>query len=300
MTRHWCTYSDSAYLPRLKALYASMVRHCGDFRLHVLAWDDKVMDWASDVNEHGPLSMSIGEFVREYPEFAADRLPGAARSRVEHMWTCGPGFILDLMEETGSPVTYIDADCFFHSSPEPMFDEIGDAPAGIVPHNFQPQSAGLPGPSMETHWPFGLYNVGIVHIADKRIAEDWAERCRQWCYERLDLDNSTTPPMPIFTDGILRYGDQAYLTDWPQRFGARVLHPSTNVGPWSVHTMALRRAHDGAIFFGGRRLISYHYSGYRELPDGHTVMSRPEYMLTREQIDILYGPYNLALEEAKR
>jgi hypothetical protein len=45
--------------------------------------------------------------------------------------------------------------------------------------------------------------------------------------------------------------------------------------------------------------VSYHYSGYRELPDGHTVMTRPEYRVTRRQEEIVYAPYVRALRETR-
>src|SRR5678815_4813632 len=99
MTRHWATYADSAYLPRLKALYASMQRHCGDFVLHVLGWDGRV---TSDLLM-GELNVScrhIGGFLERHPDLKIESLPGPPRTRVEHMWTCGPQWIADVMEKT--------------------------------------------------------------------------------------------------------------------------------------------------------------------------------------------------------
>ncbi len=290
MTRHFATYADSNYLGRLKALYASMQRHCGDFVLHVLAWDGGVERWATEQEmlTGNVRAVFIDNLIFTYPNLALEALPGPTRTRVEHMWTVGPAFIADVMRDTGQPVTYVDADVMFHSSPEPLFADVGSASAGIVPHNFQPIALGLPGPAMETHYPFGLYNVGVVHVANPELAQTWSAQCIAWCYDKVDK----TPA------GYFEYGDQRYLDPWPANWGARVLHPSTNVGPWSVHTMELD-VRAGVIHFGGRPLISYHYSGYRELPENHTVLTRPEYGLTREQEDILYTPYIAALEAAR-
>ena len=287
MTGHFATYSDAAYLPRLKALYASMQRHCGDFELHVLAWDSAAADGLSGLTR--ARVTTVADFLSAHPELHKKALPGPQRTDVEHFWTCGPMWLVDCMEKTGEPVTYSDADIMFHSSVDPMFAEIGRAPAGIVPHNFQPRAMGLPGPQMETHYVFGLYNVGVVHLANLDLARTWAEQCRAWCYDKVDR----TPA------GYLEYGDQRYLDQWPANWGARVLHPSVNVGPWSIHTMELD-VRDGVIYFGGRPLISYHYSGYRELPENHTVLTRPEYRLTKRQEDLIYMPYIEALEEASR
>src|SRR6185369_14443227 len=118
MTRHFCSYADSAYLPRLKALYASMQRHCGDFVLHVLCWDGTVYRAVMMWPQADPFcteALFIG-----HPELALDKLPGPPRTRVEHMWTCGPQMIANVMQKTGQPVTYVDSAILFHSSPEPM------------------------------------------------------------------------------------------------------------------------------------------------------------------------------------
>ena len=102
--------------------------------------------------------------------------------------------------------------------------------------------------------------------------------------------------------GDVLYGDQKYLDRWPQQepySRAHVIqHPGACAGPWGVHAKPLE-VRDGVIYFGGRPLVAWHYSGYRELPDGHTVLTRPEYMLTDEQAEILYVPYIRALEAAR-
>ena len=78
-----------------------------------------------------------------------------------------------------------------------------------------------------------------------------------------------------------------------------VEHPGACLGPWAIHTRPLT-VEGGQVHFGGRPLVSYHYSGLRELPDGHSVNTRPEYQVTEEQARIIYAPYWDALEEAKR
>ncbi len=291
MTRHFCTYSDSAYLSRLKALYASMQRHCGDFELHVLAWDQVVETWAlrqDMITRNVPCEL-VDDFLEIHPQLELEKLPGPPRSRVEHMWTVGPQWIADVMKETGQPVTYVDADVMFMSSPEPVFDEIGNAPAAVVPHGFC-EAAPPPIPTIATHGVFGQFNVGIVHVRDRQFATAWAESCRACCYDRLQA--------PFDGIGRFIYADQTYLDAWPGRGAHVIKHPGACAGPWGVHAKPLE-VRDGVIHFGGRPLVSFHYSGYRELPDGHTVLTRPEYMLTDEQAEILYVPYIRALEAAR-
>lgn len=78
-----------------------------------------------------------------------------------------------------------------------------------------------------------------------------------------------------------------------------VRHPGACLGPWAVHTRALD-VRSGVVHFGNRPLVAYHYSGLRDLPDGHSVPTRPEYRLTARQEAIVYRPYYQALDEAKR
>lgn len=282
--RIYATYADSAYLTRLQALHASMVRHCGPFELHVLAWDEGVAEWCESAGIEW-------HFYDDWIWIHCDggwALPGPERSKVETMWTMGPAWIAHVMERAGQPVTYVDADIMFHSSPEPVFAEIGGAPAAVFPHNFARAAQGLPGPTVESHEVFGKYNVGLVHIADRRIAEEWAAQCREWCYDRVEQF-----PIP---ERRLRYGDQKYLDDWPAKYGAHVVgHPGADLGPWAVHARAID-VRNGVPFFGGSPLVAFHYSSYREGEQ----FTRPEYRVTKRQEEIIYGPYIKALEEAKR
>ncbi len=191
----------------------------------------------------------------------------------------------------------MDADVMFHSSPEPVFEEIGNAPAAVVPHGFC-ETASPPIPTLATHNVFGKYNVGLVHFNRIGVALGWAESCLEWCRDRYELRTSQAGFYDPAT--VELYGDQKYLDWWPVIHGAHVIqHPGACAGPWGVHAKPLE-VRDGVIHFGGRPLVSWHYSGYRELPDGHTVLTRPEYMLTDAQAEILYRPYWAALEDAKR
>ena len=297
--RHWVTYADGAYLPRLKALHASLKRHAGPFRLHVLAWDGTVFEWA--LKELGEAYVThIDDFLEGHIDMRVDCLPGPPRTRVEHMWSCGPRFICDVMEETGEPAVYIDADCYLFSSPEPMFAEIGGAPAGFVGHNFARAADNLPGPKLETHGIFGLYNVGVLAFSDRRIVETWARLTYNWCRDRVEAIVSDFGDVPI-QDRRLRYGDQKYLEDIVREF--RGVHVVQNraafAGPWNVHTQPIS-VKDGAIYFGEKPLGIFHFSGLKELPEGHSVNTRPEYQLTEQQAEALYAPYWAALREAKQ
>jgi|SRR6185312_4852417 len=295
MTRHFATYSDAAYLPRLKALYASMQRHCGDFELHVLAWDGDVFEWATKAT--GLSVCHVGGFLITHPELSIEALPGPRRSRVEHMWTVGPAFCQQVMEGTGQPVTYVDADVWFMAPPDDLFREAKGKPAAFCGHNFARDADRQPGPTWESHAGlFGEINCGLLVFNDIAVAREWAELCRQWCYDRPDGVRDVGGRLVAE-----RYGDQLYL-DHLVRDGKAVAvkDPSIMAGPWNIHSRPLRKAHDGTVFFGGKPLVSYHFSGLRLGPHGQWSPSRPEYQISDAQIEALYVPYLRALEEASR
>lgn len=286
--RHYVTYADSNYLTRLKALHVSMERHCWPFRLHVLAWDQGVADWCRGA---GVDVKPIEDFLHlvEHGELAVDKLPGPRRTRVEHMLTCGPRWIADVMLQTGQPVTYVDADLYAMSSPEPFFAEAGGAPAAFVSHNFAPASRGCPGPTEESHaTPFGALNVGLLHFNDVRVADAWAEMVRRWCYDRREV-----------VGGQWQFADQKYLEQLVVDFHAVVIkNEAAMVGPWNVHARSLD-VRDGVPYFGNRPIGFFHFSSYREGPHGQEQLSRPEYAINDRQAEILYTPYIRALKAAK-
>jgi hypothetical protein len=187
-------------------------------------------------------------------------------------WT----FVVDVMEETGQAVTMVDGDQWFWSSPEQLFEEIGDAGCAVTPHAFPMEVDGKPGVTFETHRKFGLYNGGWVYFADVRSARLLAELARAWCYIGFREHHGRT-----------YFGDQGYLEILVEDHGAHVVrHPGVNVGPWSVHGRDLEQR-DGGVWFGGRPLVSYHYSSFRE--DGQ--IASPGYEITARQARILYDPY---------
>jgi len=183
--------------------------------------------------------------------------------------------LADVIEETGGPAMLVDADMWFFSSPELVFEEIGAAPAAVFPHRIATAAARLPGPTRETHDQYGLYNAGMVYVRDVRIAARWAEQCRRWCLNT-----------PAVVAGSIRYSDQSWLNELPTECGAHVVqHPGVNLGPWAIHTAKLERR-DGQVWFDGQPLVAFHFSGMSA-----EQLTFPEYALTARQVEIVYRPY---------
>jgi hypothetical protein len=238
---HFCTYFDINYLPRALALYNSLRRHAGPFRLYALCLDDETHRWLSGPGAREEITpIALAELEAADPMLLAAR---ATRSRIEYYFTCTAAFQLYLLDRFPEIdlLTYLDADLYFYDSPAPIFEEMGSRSILIVGHRFPPHLKHLEA--------FGIYNVGLLSF--RRDADGleclgwWRERCIEWCYDRLE-------------DG--KFGDQKYLDDWPTRFAnvAVLEHKGANLAPWNLAGYTIGEA-DGTVMVDENPLIFYHF-----------------------------------------
>ena len=277
--RHYCTLFDRNYLLRGLALYRSLERHAGRFTLHVLCMDDVVHELLRR------MALPDVKLVRrvdfEDPELLAVK---PSRSVAEYCWTCTPSLPLYLLAQHPEIelISYLDADLYFFSSPEPIFEELGRDSILIVEHRFSPRFV-----RFEVN---GKYNVEwLTFRRDERglaALRWWRERCIEWCFYRLEEN---------------RMGDQKYLDTWPQRFaGVHVLqHPGAGVAPWNFANYRIS-ARDGALRVDEAALIFYHFHGFRLRSDGHHIPMGDMYLEDGSFPREIYEPYHMALEEALR
>lgn len=232
--RHYCTYFDYNYIKQGLALHASMERHCQPYRLWILALCKETWDYLRRKNLPNVT-------VVKMETFETARLQAVKRTRTwqEYMWTLtGSWMLYALNRQALDHVSYIDADCFFFSSPEPVFEEIGGAPLGITPHRFTPR--------YEKFDINGLYNVGLVYASREGIPciEEWARQCVAWCYYRNE-------------EG--KFADQKYLDEWPEKWRAHsIQHLGANLAPWNQEQYVYE-LDNGGVVVDGYRLIWYHF-----------------------------------------
>ena len=153
----------------------------------------------------------------------------------------------------------------------------------MSPHRIPPKKLGRPGATFETHRQYGLYNTGLVYLADPAIAEELAALNLGWSYTEL----RTLP------DGRVVFGDQGWLELVADKCHAHVIeHLGVNVAPWNVHAHPLEIRHDSRIYVGGKPLVCYHYSSLHLGPDGTVAqLADPGYAMTAGQAKIFYAPY---------
>jgi hypothetical protein len=242
---HFCTYFDSNYLPRALCLLESLEHHSPEFTIYMLCLDNECYMKIKGLNRPNVIPFTLNELEENDKELEGTK---AGRSRLEYYYTCGPAFICYLLDrEPGiSIITYLDADMYFYSSPEPLFEVFEGHSIGVVGHHL---------PEFRKSEQEGLYNVGwITFKRDERglaCLNWWRDRCIEWCYER-------------FEDG--KYADQRYLDQWPRLFKGfyEFTHHGANVAAWNVgdYQFSLR---DGHVYVDNDLLIFYHYHGFKKI-----------------------------------
>jgi len=270
----FCTYFDSRYLSRALALYASLRRHAPQARLHALCLDDDAFDTVARMDLPGIAPIKRGDFEDGDEELLVAR---SNRTLVEYYFTCSPSvplYILNRHPEI-ERIFYIDADCYFFSSPDAILEDWGNGSIYIVGHRFpEPQSDGE---------SYGKFNVGIVgfrnDVEGRRCLERWRQQCNAWCYDRIE-------------DG--KYADQKYLDAWPDQFQGVVVSqdPGVNVAPWNRVCYQLGER-DGVPCGNNWPIVFYHFHGLKVYQFGLVAPQDVDYgtKLNRDWIRLVYAPY---------
>jgi hypothetical protein len=283
MTRHYATTAHGPYLRQLRVLVTSMRRHCEPFRLHVLAEGREVFEWC---REQPDIEVTLLDaFLWKHEDWRADRIPGPPRNGNELACARRWRFVADLLASAGEAVTLVDSDLMFWSSPEVVFDEIGDAPLAVSPHGFAPAAEGLPGVTLESHGRFGRYNGGWSYWADRRAARRMADLARE-CSRAIDHH---------WPDGRVTWGDQGALEIVQQEFGAHVIrHTGINAAPWNANSLRLEKK-DNVLLVNDKELISFHFSSLKMVGPNVIQFANAEYCVPDRFLEFVYQPYVEAL-----
>lgn len=283
MMRYYCTYFDRHYLNRGLALIESLHRHeTSPFTLFVVCMDEITRAVLAELAVPGLRLIPLHEIERKDEALLAAK---GSRSLVEYYWTMTPTIILRILEchREIDLLTYLDADLFFFSTPQPIFEELGENSVLIHEHRFSPSQA-----SLKAH--NGRFNVGLLSFRrDTRGLQAlrwWRERCLEWCFARYEQG---------------KMGDQLYLEDWPARFeGVSVLqHRGGGVGPWNHDQYDIGVSNEGRTMVDSAALIFYHFHSLKlagvdvVLPVAHQ-----HYRLTIPVLTHCFIPYLEALARA--
>ncbi len=282
MTYNFCTLFDSNYLTRGLALHESMVKHIPGFRLFIFAFDDRSHKILTEMKLKNTTVISLKEF--EYPRLLEVK---PTRTIAEYCWTSTSSTVLYVLDRYGvDHCTYIDADIYFYSSPEPVFTEMGDNSILLTEHRYSPQ--------YNKEVKSGKYCVQFVTFKNdergRKALTWWRDRCLEWCYDRYE-------------DG--KFGDQLYLDDWTERFeGVHVMkHLGGGLAAWNIQQydfVVNNGKITGQELTTGQQfdVIFYHYHYLRFFEGGKIELGRR--VLTKTVLDIFYKPYIVRLDQLKK
>jgi hypothetical protein len=260
------------------AMFRSLRTHLPDSVLYALCLDDDVYRQLSAAAIPGVVPIDLDEFEGSEPRLAQIK---TERTMAEYCFTCSPvlpGFVFEKFPEVPL-VTYVDADLFFFSSPEPLFEDLDGYDVGIVPHRF-PRRA---------RWAekYGRFNVGWVSFrrtaAGLELIQRWRSQCLEWCFDRIE-------------DG--KFADQRYLDEWPAISNAvRVItHPGANLAPWNAagHRISFRK---GKVLVDGAPLIFFHFQGFRAISPSAFRTNFSRYLARPGRVvrEHIFAPYVRAL-----
>lgn len=277
-THHFCTLFDSGYLLKGMAMLTSLRRHCPTAHVHVLCMDATTRDVLSRMNASW-LSLIALDEVED------DALREAKRDRTvaEYCWTLSPCLPWHVLQRNPAIdfLTYLDADLYFYSAVQPLFDEIGDKSIAIIEHRFSERLR-----DREVNGRFCVEWVSFRRDEQGMAClQRWRDQCIEWCYYRLE-------------EG--RMGDQKYLDEWPGRYPAChiLMHAGAGIAPWNYARYRFGLDGGGNITVEGAPLIFYHFHQFQLLANGRFDRLSTFYTSECREPEVVYARYEAALRVA--
>jgi len=280
MKKHYCTYFDRNYLIKGIALIESLKAHeKNPFELFIVCLDEYTRIILNKMSYSFITLIPLHEIEYQDTDLIAAR---QNRSLLEYYWTLTPTVILRILERNSSvhQLIYIDADIFFYSSPDPIWDEFDDHSVMIHEHRFSPEQKYL-----ERN---GKYNVGLLCFKKDTNAMAalnwWRNRCNEWCFFRLENG---------------KFGDQLYLDQFPIRFkNVKILeHIGAGVAPWNHIQYEFYIDNEEKRWVNNVALVFYHFHSLEMVSPEIIIPSKffPVTPFTEDIINVCFEPYANAL-----
>jgi len=276
MNYNFCTLFDKKYILNGLALYNSLLSHVENFNLFVLCLDDETFNLLYNFNFKNIVLFSLSEIEDSDLLLAKNN-----RTKSEYYWTLASFFTNYVLKNNPdiNHIAYLDSDLYFFSSPQLIYEELGDKSILIIKHNYVPRLNYLNRK--------GIYNVGMVIFKNDEVGrkclEDWKDQCLFWCYDR---------------DEEKRFGDQKYLDYWLEQY--KKVHVLKNKGggvaPWNVEKYELIKKNN-QIFVDEDELIFYHFHTFKIIGNNKFIFHSSFYSLNDKIINLIYNPY---VEEIKK
>lgn len=282
----FCTLFDSNYLDKGLVLYESMEKVMSEYKLYVLAMDEKCNAILRTMKLPHMVVISTEEFEdKELLEIKRQR------TRAEYCWTCTASLIAYVFKTYQEEFcTYVDSDLFFYKNPQILIEEMCNSGCSvqIVEHGF-----GNNWCAKEKERRAGKYcvefNTFKNDIYGREILDVWNRQCRNHC--------SMAPG---------EMGDQKYLSDWNEKYDkVHVLqHQGAGVAPWNL--FRFKQAEKGVLLDKKTKekieLVFYHFH-HLEFIDEETIninVYKKEFGCDKKLVERIYIPYLEKLQTAKK
>ena len=149
--KHLCVVSDYNFLPKGLTLYESLLEKSKDFVLHYLCFDEKaykkLLPYACETLKvyHDVDFLEKDEVLKNLKE----------SDRKYYSYALASYFSYRLMEMLDEPITYIDADIYFHQDIDNVISQTSTQSVGLFRHRQY---------TMQFPNGNGWFNVGVVYF----------------------------------------------------------------------------------------------------------------------------------------
>lgn len=272
--RIFCTIFDKNYLFQGIALFRSLKKTVPNFKLYCLALDPICEAMLRKLAYPKLVVVSLSDFN---PETLT-----TIKSRASHgqfCWTTQPMLCQYVLKKGEASVTYLESDSWFFSSPDPLFQEIGELSISLSPHAYTPMFRIHEAESGKFCTQFNYFKNDANGIA---CVESWLENCLKY---RADKPYA--------------FPGQLCLNDWEDQFkGVLVLsHKGEGVAPWNVQKYVIDRKQE-QVRIDESPLIFYHF--HQLMKTGDDSFDLGDYPLPNEAIEWIYKPYMKELLEVEK
>lgn len=243
MRIHVFTSAAANYLPKVRALFASLRRIRPQWRLHLAL---------ADASERAPAGWDADIHTLEDLAIPDWRGWAFCHSLIELATAIKPFALKRILERDDCDAAiYLDPDVVVFSDLADVVAALGNADIVLTPHQTAPEPTlrGVVRHEICT-LQHGIYNLGFIGVAAREeglaFADWWARRAYAFCREDI--------PSGLYTD-------QRWVDLVPAYFDAvRILRGGhLNLAPWNVATRSVTATGDG-VRVDGRPLGFVHFS----------------------------------------
>lgn len=279
---HFTTVLSESHLFKLIPMYVSLKLQCKNFKLYVLCANNSVFDILNKINFEDIVLITLAEV--ENLEKALKKAK-ENRSFHEYCWTLKPALLYYVMNKYDEAQYYahLDADLFFFSDVEELFNENPEATIFLTDHRNSDE--------FKKYYDLsGLYNTGFVGLRNCSIAKKavllWLYRCIKRCTAFYDEKNKT-------------FGDQRHVEDWPKIFqNVHVVNSrGANAAFWNIKQYEVSKI-DNNVFLNDEKLLFYHYSGLSIIGSKEFDLSYYYHIDDDNIVKYIYLPYVEILSKA--